>query len=122
MAKLLNPETESTTLNTALEIPTLEPATEQEQPLPESTSNPETAVAVENPALDADAPSKPLTPVAEASPVVEAAAEAETAPVATEIPAQAEPAAVIETPVVQAAPRAKARTHRAKAEAAPTDN
>jgi small subunit ribosomal protein S1 len=119
MAKLLNPETESTTLNTALEIPTLEPATEQEQPLPESTSNPETAVAVENPALDADAPSKPLTPVAEASPVVEAAAEAETAPVATEIPAQAEPAAVIETPVVQAAPRAKARTHRAKAEAAP---
>jgi small subunit ribosomal protein S1 len=119
MAKLLNPETESTTLNTALEIPTLEPATEQEQPLPESTSNPETAVAVENPALDADAPSKPLTPVAEASPVVKAAAEAETAPVATEIPAQAEPAAVIETPVVQAAPRAKARTHRAKAEAAP---
>jgi small subunit ribosomal protein S1 len=102
-----------------LEIPTLEPATEQEQPLPESTSNPETAVAVENPALDADAPSKPLTPVAEASPVVKAAAEAETAPVATEIPAQAEPAAVIETPVVQAAPRAKARTHRAKAEAAP---
>jgi small subunit ribosomal protein S1 len=51
--------------------------------------------------------------------VVKAAAEAETAPVATEIPAQAEPAAVIETPVVQAAPRAKARTHRAKAEAAP---
>jgi small subunit ribosomal protein S1 len=119
MAKLLNPETESTTLNTALEIPTLEPATEQEQPLPESTSNPETAVAVENPALDADAPSKPLTPVAEASPVVEAAAEAETAPVATEIPAQAEPAAVIETPVVKAAPRAKARTPRTKAEAAP---
>jgi small subunit ribosomal protein S1 len=116
MAKLLNPETESTTLNTALEIPTLEPATEQEQPLPESTSNPETAEAVENPALDADAPTEP---VAEAVPVVEAAAEAETAPVAPEIPAQAEPAAVIETPVVHAAPRAKARTHRAKAEAAP---
>jgi small subunit ribosomal protein S1 len=116
MAKLLNPETESTTLNTALEIPTLEPATEQEQPLPESTSNPETAEAVENPALDADAPTEP---VSEAVPVVEAAAEAETAPVATEIPAQAEPAAVIETPVVKAAPRAKARTQRAKAEAAP---
>ena len=119
MAKLLNPETESTTLNTALELPTLEPATEQEQPLPESTSNPETAEAVENPALDADAPTEPLTPVAEASPVVEAAAEAEPAPVATEIPAQAAPAAVIETPVVKAAPRAKARTQRAKAEAAP---
>jgi len=120
MAKLLNPETESTTLNTALEIPTLEPATEQEQPLPESTSNPETAEAVENPALDADAPTEPVT---EAVPVVEAAAEAETAPVATEIPAQAEPAAVpaavIETPVVQAAPRGKAKTQRAKAEAAP---
>jgi small subunit ribosomal protein S1 len=116
MAKLLNPETESTTLNTALEIPTLEPATDQEQPLPESTSNPETAVAVENPALDADAPTEP---VVEAVPVVEAAAEAETAPVATEVPAQAEPAAVIETPVVQATPRAKAKTHRAKADAAP---
>jgi small subunit ribosomal protein S1 len=116
MAKPLNPETESTTLNTALEIPTLEPATEQEQPLPESTSNPETAVAVEVPALDADAPTEP---VAEAVPVVEAAAEAETAPVATEIPAQAESAAVIETPVVEAAPHAKAKTHRAKAEAAP---
>jgi small subunit ribosomal protein S1 len=116
MAKLLNPETESTTLNTALEIPTLEPATEQEQPLPESTSNPETAEAVENPVLDADAPTEP---VAEAVPVVEAAAEAETAPVATEIPAPAEPAAVIETPVVKAAPRAKAKTHRAKTEAAP---
>jgi small subunit ribosomal protein S1 len=116
MAKLLNPETESTTLNTALEIPTLEPATDLEQPLPESTSTPETEVAVESPALDADAPTEP---VVEAVPVVEAAAEAETAPVATEIPAQAEPGAVIETPVVQAAPRAKARTPRAKAEAAP---
>jgi small subunit ribosomal protein S1 len=88
--------------------------------LPESTSNPETAEAVENPALDADAPTEP---VAEAVPVVEAAAEAEPAPVATEIPAQAEPAdvpaAVIETLIVEAAPHAKAKTHRAKAETAP---
>ncbi len=38
MANVLNPETESTTLNTELETPTLEPVTEQEQPLHESTS------------------------------------------------------------------------------------
>ncbi len=49
MANVLNPETESITLNTELETPTLEPATELEslqridQPSRESTSNPETA-------------------------------------------------------------------------------
>ena len=49
MANVLNPETESITLNTELETPTLDPATELEhlaridQPSPESTSNPETA-------------------------------------------------------------------------------
>jgi small subunit ribosomal protein S1 len=58
MANVLNPETESTTLNTELETPTLEPATEQEQPLSESTSNPETAAQVEAPSLDADAPTE----------------------------------------------------------------
>jgi small subunit ribosomal protein S1 len=44
MANVLNPETESITLNTELETPTLDPATELasvDQPLPESTSNPE---------------------------------------------------------------------------------
>jgi small subunit ribosomal protein S1 len=83
MAKLLNPDTESTTLNTALETLTLEePATELEQPLPESTSNTETAVVVETPALDADA----LTvPEVEAAPVPAASdsepeAKAEAAP------------------------------------------
>ena len=86
MAKTLNPETESTTLNTEMELPTLEPATELEQPLPESTSNPETAIAVETPALDADAPTEP---VAEA--------------------------------VVPEAPRAKAKSPRAKAVAAPVE-
>ena len=46
MANVLNPETESITLNTELETPTLEPATELEhlasidQPSRESTSNP----------------------------------------------------------------------------------
>jgi len=76
MANVLNPEPESITLNTELETPTLEPATELEslpridQSLRESTSNTETAeavAAVEPTALDADA----LTvPVAEAAPKV----------------------------------------------------
>jgi small subunit ribosomal protein S1 len=91
MAKLLNPETESTTLNTQLEAPTLEPATELEQPLPESTSITETAETpvVELAALDADAPTEA---VAEVIPVVEATADAvPTAEVATEVPAQPEP-------------------------------
>ena len=43
MANVLNPEPESITLNTELETPTLDPATELEQPSSESTSNPETA-------------------------------------------------------------------------------
>ena len=54
MANVLNPETESTTLNTELEMPTLDPAAEQEQPSHESTSNPETS-ATQTPAMDADA-------------------------------------------------------------------
>jgi len=73
MANVLNPEPESITLNTALETPTLEPATELEQPLHESTSNPETAEVVESPALDADALTKS---VAEAEPVAQAPAKA----------------------------------------------
>ena len=60
MANVLNPETESTTLNTTLETPTLEPATELEtlprvdQPSYESTSAPDTAVLPETTSLDAD--------------------------------------------------------------------
>src|SRR6202789_1789027 len=64
MANVLNPEPESITLNTELELPTLEPATELEQPSSESTSNTETAeavVAVEPTALDADALPSPLS-------------------------------------------------------------
>ena len=53
MANLPNPEPESKTLNTELETPTNAPATELEQPLPESTSTPETAPAVEAVTLDA---------------------------------------------------------------------
>lgn len=83
MANVLNPEPESITLNTELETPTLDPATELEQPSSESTSNPETAVAVTSPALDADAPTQPAVetpeplaaaPVTESAPVAEAPA------------------------------------------------
>ena len=48
MPNVLNPEPESITLNTELETPTLEPATESEQPSFESTSNPETAEAAQS--------------------------------------------------------------------------
>jgi small subunit ribosomal protein S1 len=114
MPNVLNPETESITLNTALEIPTLEPATELEQPSSESTSNPETAIAVETTALDADAPTEPVIelaaePVAEAAPVVEATA-APVAELAPEVPA------VAVTPVVtEAVAHPKTKSSRAKA-------
>ena len=68
MANVLNPETESPTLNTELELPTLETATEQVQPSFESTSNTETAdavEAVEPTALDADALTEPVAEAAE---------------------------------------------------------
>jgi small subunit ribosomal protein S1 len=115
MANVLNPEPESITLNTELEV--LEPATELVQPSSESTSTPEPAVAVEAPALDADAPTEPVVeavaePAVEAvaAPVVEAVVAAE--PVAAveavaEVPAQPEPiletvvAAVVEAPVAE---------------------
>jgi small subunit ribosomal protein S1 len=55
MANVLNPEPESITLNSQLETPTLDPATELEQPLHESTSNFENTEALVSSALDADA-------------------------------------------------------------------
>jgi small subunit ribosomal protein S1 len=55
MANVLNPEPESITLNTELETPTLDPVTVFDQPLHESTSNPEAADALDSSALDADA-------------------------------------------------------------------
>ena len=87
MADVLNPETESITLNSELEVPTLEPATEQEQPLQESTSNPEIAETVEISALDADAPTEPHE---EAVTVVEATEEADSAAASVAEPAHAE--------------------------------
>jgi len=98
MPNVLNPEPESITLNTELETPTLEPATEFEQPSSESTSNPETAqevAAIETPALDADAPT---VPVVEAVPVAQATTEAtHSQTVAPEQPAQT-PAAKTSVP------------------------
>jgi small subunit ribosomal protein S1 len=62
MPNVLNPEPESITLNTELETPTLDPASELDAPSSESTSNPETAEvpAVESHALDADASTEPV--------------------------------------------------------------
>ncbi len=84
MANVLNSEPESITLNTELEIPTLDPATELEQPPYESTSNLEAAEATAPPTLDADAtPTEiPAAPVEPAVPA--AAAEPAAAPEATE--------------------------------------
>ncbi len=92
MANVLNPETESATLNTPMETPTLEPAAEPVQPSPESTSNTGTAEAVEIKALDADAPTEP---VAQAAPVEATAVAAVSAaePSASPAPAAHEPAA-----------------------------
>jgi small subunit ribosomal protein S1 len=113
MANVLNPEPESITLNSTLEPTTLEPATELEQPSSESTSNPENAVVVEVPALDADAPTEPVVEAV----TVEAAPAEEIAP---EVVVQAAPAVkaatepVVEAaaePVSEAAPAAKAPAH-----------
>jgi small subunit ribosomal protein S1 len=78
MANVLNPEPESITLNTELETPTLEPATESEQPSYESTSNPEKAPLAESPALDADAITEPVeAAIAGAAPADETAPAAQ---------------------------------------------
>ncbi|MEI9968654.1 MAG: S1 RNA-binding domain-containing protein [Terracidiphilus sp.] len=108
MANVLNPETESITLNTELEIPTLDPATELEapasidQPSPESTSNLSTSSidssSVDAHSLDADAPT---VPAAEQTPAVEAAVE----------PA---PAAAAPAPVAPAVTARAAATHSAE--------
>jgi small subunit ribosomal protein S1 len=107
MANVLNPETESITLNTELETPTLDPATELETltssdaSSPESTSNLSTssidnAEAVDAHSLDADATTEPA---AEQTPAVEAAVESAPEPVAeTQAPAVAPPALVAPAP------------------------
>jgi small subunit ribosomal protein S1 len=105
MANVLNPETESITLNTELETPTLEPATEQDLPSHESSSNLASAEVVALPALDADAPTEPVAEVAppvevEAEPAQAVAAEIPAQPVPTIEPESATPAAVVSAPEV----------------------
>ncbi|MGA8727841.1 MAG: hypothetical protein WB608_03755, partial [Terracidiphilus sp.] len=103
MANVLNPEPESITLNTELEIPTLDPATELEQPSSESTSNPETAETPEHFAMDADAPTEP---VAQAEPVM--TTEAEPTQSVANVHEPAAQAAVPTTSEPQAAPAQEA--------------
>ena len=121
MANVLNPETESITLNTELETPTLDPATELEaltspllgiaRPSPESTSNLSTSnidnsEVVDASPLDADALTEPVAQAATlelpTTPEIPAAPDAvvETpAPVVeTPAPVADAPAAVVETP------------------------
>ena len=100
MANVLNPEPESITLNTELETPTLEPATELEQPLHESTSNPDTAV-VELNALDADVPTEPVAEVAPAE--VASPAESVPEPVAVSVASE-----ITEEPIAEAEPELEA--------------
>ena len=111
MANVLNPETESITLNTELETPTLDPATELDHPSFESTSNLSTSnidnsEVVDASPLDADALTEPVAQAATlelpTTPEIPAAPDAvvETpAPVVeTPAPVADAPAAVVETP------------------------
>jgi small subunit ribosomal protein S1 len=96
MANVLNPETESITLNTELETPTLDPATELEalptidRPSFESTSNLPTSNIDNSEVVDAS----PLDADALTEPVAQAATLE--LPSSTETPAA--PAEVVETP------------------------
>jgi small subunit ribosomal protein S1 len=104
MANVLNPETESITLNTELETPTFDPATELEhlaridQPSPESTSNPETSSVAEAPSLDADALTEPAAAVTEPEPTPPEIPAAVASVVETPAPIVETPAPVVETP------------------------
>ena len=114
MANVLNPEPESITLNTELETPTLEPATELEQPSYESTSTPETAEVVEVPALDADATTEPVVEAVPVEAATQVDAVAEAAPeveIVPEVVVQSEPAAEVEAEIAvpaEASPEAAA--------------
>ncbi len=116
MSNVLNPETESITLNTELETPILEPATEQEQPSSESTSNPETAAtpeAIAPAALDADATTEPAAEAAASQAPAEAAAS-EAPAEAAEIPAHIEPP--VQAEPVSVSPAAPPEPHAPHAE------
>jgi small subunit ribosomal protein S1 len=117
MANVLNPETESITLNTELETPTLDPATELEplpgidQPSRESTSNLSTSnidnsAVADRSLLDADALTEPVAqaatleqPTPSETPDAPAAVVETPSPVVeTSAPVDETPAPVVETP------------------------
>ena len=110
MANVVNPETESETLNIELETPTLDPATELEplpridQPSRESTSTPENAAVVEALPLDADALTEPAAQVV---PLLEPAPPETRAQAAPEAEAPDPPAAAVAPPAVESAPLAE---------------
>jgi small subunit ribosomal protein S1 len=121
MANVLNPETESITLNTELETPTLDPATELElpsidQPLPESTSNLEIADVAESSPLDADDLTEPVAQAAAPEQAAEPDQLAKSGqPAHPETPAATEPEAVAAAPefptAAVAPPRPSAPAH-----------
>jgi small subunit ribosomal protein S1 len=129
MSNVLNPETESITLNTELETPILEPATELEQPSFESTSNPETAAtteAIAPAALDADATTEPVAAATAEAPELapSEAGQAEVEPAATVEPAPtAEPVVAehvsAEPEVTEQAVAGPAATTQAAGQSAP---
>src|SRR5277367_1977931 len=102
MANVLNPETECITLNTELETPTLDPATElEQQPSFESTSNLSTssianAEVVDAHSLDADAPTEPVAEAA--TPEEPSATETPAAPASVAAPVAPAPAAATRAP------------------------
>jgi len=110
MANIVNPETESITLNTTLETPTLDPATELEhlakidQPSPESTSNSEAVEIAEAPPLDADALTEPVVEAAEEKLLAAVPAEPESPAVTYNVESPSPPLA--EQPATADAPDA----------------
>ncbi|HUH63255.1 MAG TPA: 30S ribosomal protein S1 [Terracidiphilus sp.] len=123
MANVLNPETESITLNTEMETSTLEPATELEQPSYETASNPEAAPQAERTVPDDHASTEAEAEIAAASDqapelVAEAPSpEAETTSVAMHdlaAPAEPLPAVEVSRPI-----EARAKPHPAGEHAAP---
>jgi len=102
MPNVLNPETESITLNTELETPTIDPATETEHPPFESTSDPETATTPEATVLDADTLTEPAAQAATINEPAPAEVTAGTAAWPEDPAQQAEPAAA--APAAASAP------------------
>ncbi len=114
MANVVNPETESITLNTELETSTLDPATETEHPPYESTSNPETATVVEAPPLDADALTEPAAEAGPPTPPTPLEPPAVAAPEAAAVTVPEPPAEAVAPPDAEPEPAASAAQEAAE--------